>query len=384
MVVRGGYGLSYYPQSLGSNSLMKNDPFFPSYSRVSAANTGGVPTVLIKDGFPVPVVSNVVPNPAELEGSFNAVDVNFRATRYHQYNVQLEKELAGNVISVGYVGQQSSFEIGGNNGPDINLAPPGPGPVQPRRLLASKFPNVTDVLWRSSDYESSYDAAQFVFQRRMQRGLSLTTHYTRSWATKTVPPPGAVLDPTSLEPLKETAENTNSRPHAWVLQVNYMLPWGRESSNGVVRNLLGGWQVNTSTVWQAGRAYGVSNATERANTGGGDRPNQIGDPVLPSDERTVDRWFNTAAFQAQPQFTFGNAPNFIDYGPPQRRLDLSFFKEFGLGSARRLQFRYEIYNVTNTPSFNNPASALGNANFGRITSTVGVPRQMQFALKYLF
>jgi hypothetical protein len=50
----------------------------------------------------------------------------------------------------------------------------------------------------------------------------------------------------------------------------------------------------------------------------------------------------------------------------------------------RVQFRAESYNITNTPSFANPTSALGNANFGRITGTLGNPRQLQFALKLLF
>jgi hypothetical protein len=47
--------------------------------------------------------------------------------------------------------------------------------------------------------------------------------------------------------------------------------------------------------------------------------------------------------------------------------------------------RYEVYNVTNTPSFQNPVNTLGSANFGSLTTTgLAIPRQMQFAAKLLF
>ena len=72
------------------------------------------------------------------------------------------------------------------------------------------------------------------------------------------------------------------------------------------------------------------------------------------------------------------------HGPPQRRIDLSVFKSFPLMGTARLQLRAEIYNVTNTTSFANPNGQLGNAAFGTVSSTVGTPRQMQFAAKLLF
>jgi hypothetical protein len=71
-------------------------------------------------------------------------------------------------------------------------------------------------------------------------------------------------------------------------------------------------------------------------------------------------------------------------GPSQRRLDLSLFKDVVLTGAARLQLRIEAYNVTNAVNFRNPNGALGNAAFGTINETNGMPRQMQFAVKLLF
>jgi hypothetical protein len=109
----------------------------------------------------------------------------------------------------------------------------------------------------------------------------------------------------------------------------------------------------------------------------------VGDPTISNP--TVDQWFNIAAFVAQPINTIGNAPRNVLHGPPQRRVDLSLFKDVGLSATAKLQLRIECYNVTDTPSFANPAAALGAAGFGSVTSIGNsIPRQMQFAVKLLF
>ena len=75
--------------------------------------------------------------------------------------------------------------------------------------------------------------------------------------------------------------------------------------------------------------------------------------------------------------------NFL-HGPSPRRLDLSFFKDPKLNAAARLQRRIEADHVLNAVNFANPNGQVGNAAFGTISSTLGTPRQMQFAVKLLF
>ena len=55
-----------------------------------------------------------------------------------------------------------------------------------------------------------------------------------------------------------------------------------------------------------------------------------------------------------------------------------------LFSNRSLEFRAEIYNITNTPSFRNPESDLSSGDFGQITRTRGGPRVIQLGLKFRF
>jgi hypothetical protein len=216
-----------------------------------------------------------------------------------------------------------------------------------------------------------------VFQRRLHRGLSLYTHFRLAHATLDTFAP---WDPSIIEHL-DAAQDAR---RAWVFQANYELPWAR-SATGWVGGFVGGWQLNAVANWQTGVPFGVTNSTALANTGGTDRPNLVGDPELPKSERTPQRWFNTAAFQAQPAFTVGNSPPTVLHGPSQRRLDLALFKDLRLRGSATLQLRYEVYNVTNTPSFQNPVSTLGSSNFGSLTTTgLAIPRQMQFAAKLLF
>jgi hypothetical protein len=83
--------------------------------------------------------------------------------------------------------------------------------------------------------------------------------------------------------------------------------------------------------------------------------------------------------------TPGNTPRNLLTGPTAKRLDLSVFKNVSLAATRQLQLRWEIYNVTNTPIFNVPGSALGTPTFG-VISNVGnsIARQMQFAARLTF
>ena len=381
-VVRGGYGITYFPGNIASFAYMKNAPLFSIYGPVISNGTllAGAPDLFLRNGLPPqPAAPSIAPQ--DLSGAFRAVDLNFKSTRVQQFNVQVEREFAGNVVTAGYVGSRGSHVA---MNPDINQAPAAAGAIQPRRRLSGTLPQLAQLNVFMSDYETWYDALQLIFQRRLSGGLSFNTHYQLAHAQQTQP-----LNWDGL-----TVERTDAprdMRHAWVGQVNYVLPWG-ESLTGFGRGVLTGWQVNAIANYQSGEPFGVTNLAARANTGGAppagqgtDRPNLVGDPKLPANQRTVARWFNTDAFQPQPLFTLGNSPATVLHGPPQRRIDLSVFKEFAAGGSTRLQVRYEVYNLTNIANFQNPNSQLGSPAFGSISSTGNsTPRQMQFAARLLF
>jgi hypothetical protein len=72
-------------------------------------------------------------------------------------------------------------------------------------------------------------------------------------------------------------------------------------------------------------------------------------------------------------------------GPPQRQVDFSVFKNIRVSERIRSEFRAEIFNLTNTPSFNIPGTTnFQSATFGRLDSQRNNPRQIQLALKFYF
>jgi hypothetical protein len=377
MVLRGGWGLTYFPTNMHSPALFRNMPFTSNYpgAVINTGPSGGVPTVFLSTPLPEPE-----PASAEvLRGSIAAVDQDFKSMRINQFNVILEKEFGGNVASIGYIGSRTDRAVGTNlgaGGENYNMPKPGPGNVNTRRPFFSELPLIQNITLRESKYKQWYDSVQLAFSRRYRAGLTMSTHYTwqngewTGWAP---------WDRTIVERFTSPAEIE----HRIVFQTTYEIPSG--DLTGVAHGFLGGWQVNASAFWQSGTVFSISNANAQVNNGGSDRPNLIGDPNLPESERTLDRWFNTAAFQLQPQYTAGNTPNNLMYGPSQRRLDLSFFKNVSLGAARRLQLRWEIYNLTNTDNFANPNGTFGNPQFGRISSTGNnIARQMQFGARFTF
>jgi hypothetical protein len=174
------------------------------------------------------------------------------------------------------------------------------------------------------------------------------------------------------------------------------MPFGKgrrwmNSAPALLDHLVGGWQINNILTLMSGLPFTPVMQTSTLNTGTGSQfPNRIASGVLPSDQRTIERWFDASAFVAPPQFTFGNSGRNILYGPGTKQIDLSLFKSFRLAEARRIEFRAEAFNAFNTPQFNNPNATIGFAGVGRITSAGNppvyqrTPRQIQLALKLYF
>jgi hypothetical protein len=167
----------------------------------------------------------------------------------------------------------------------------------------------------------------------------------------------------------------------------YPLPFGK-ASTGMKGLLTKSWQLNLAGVWSTGLPFTVLNATDVSNTNPGayaaDRPDQLGSARLA--HPTVGRFFNMDAFAAQAPGTLGNERRNQLYGPHNRRLDVSLFKNIPIASEANLQIRAELFNVMNTANFAPPASVLGAANFGQLTQmTAGyTPRELQLAVRLQF
>jgi hypothetical protein len=166
------------------------------------------------------------------------------------------------------------------------------------------------------------------------------------------------------------------------------LPWGPGRASqvpGVLGTLASDWSLAAVVTLQSGVPIAVTQATNfNAFAGfGTQRPNRIGEPELPADERTPSRWFDTGAFAIAPQFTLGSASRNPLRGPGYRNVDLSVSRRIPLRAETAVEVRAEVFNLLNTPPLGAPNGVAGSAAFGTIT-TADDPRVVQLAVKLLF
>jgi hypothetical protein len=150
--------------------------------------------------------------------------------------------------------------------------------------------------------------------------------------------------------------------------------------------LASGWQLNGIPQLQAGFPFSVTESADRANTGvnAPERPNRVGNGILPDSEKTRQRWFDTSAYVVNPLNTYGNAGRNTLRQDGVKSADLSLFKNNFITERRlNLQFRAEFFNSLNNVNFGRPGYVIDGSAFG-VVGSAGDARQIQFALKLMF
>ena len=150
--------------------------------------------------------------------------------------------------------------------------------------------------------------------------------------------------------------------------------------------LVNDWTLTGVLTLQSGVPLAVTQTTNNnAFAGfGTQRPNLVGDPTLPADERSVNRWFNTSAFAPAPPFTIGTSSRNPVRGPAYRNLDLALMRRVPLSARRALEMRAEMFNVTNTPPSLRAEHHRRRRRRSARSPSAGDPRVVQLALKFLF
>jgi hypothetical protein len=270
-----------------------------------------------------------------------------------------------------------------------NQPVPGPGAVNPRRPL----PTFGDLSGYFSVGRSHYDSVQTAL-RKTYGSVVMLASYTFSHAlgnSVSGPqvnegPSGGIRD--YRNPMAEYGNTSYDHRHVFSLSGTYQLPFGRNrrwgsNLNGVGEAIIGGWSIDNIISLQTGGFITPSDIVNVSNSGGS-RPDVIANPngfSHPSTSAAIQQWFNTAAFQRAPNFTFGNSGTGIIEGPGYADFDLSLQKRFRVTEKVGLQFRSEFFNAFNHTNLGNPSTAFGSPSFGKISSTVGSARSIQFGLR---
>ncbi len=421
MVLRSGYGLIWQEQAGITTPF--TIPQFPFIQTVTQRSLDGVtPAFVLSTGpnvQPVPLTPD-----AGLGQGVYSVDRDLGSGYVQQWNLAVQREITGNLVAeVAYAGSkithvgipdtninQLTAEQLAQGNPLLQQVPnPYFGqiprssslgdPTIPRAQLIRPYPRFTTVsLYRNNVGNTSYHALQAKLEKRLSQGLAFLVSYTRS---KLIDDAGQVFDQSiqtgpvgnfpvadSFNRALEKDVSTGDIPNVFVTSFTYELPVGRGrrfNLSGIADKLLGGWNINGTILLQSGLPFPVTQITNfNAFAGfGTQRPNVLRNPNLSGDERATGRWFDTSAFAVAPQFTLGNSSRNPVRGPGYRTADIAFIKRMYIGEVINVEFRTEIFNLTNTPPLANPNGVLGNAAFGTITSA-GDPRVIQFGLKINF
>ena len=170
------------------------------------------------------------------------------------------------------------------------------------------------------------------------------------------------------------------RRHIFVATYTYRLPL-LSHERGFVRGPLGGWELSGVTRVQTGQYLTPVGSSSIPGTR---RAEYLGGPVdLPSDQRGVNKWFNTLAFANAPGAALGNAGVGIIEGPGWQVWDISLRKVFKINERFALRFQADSFGLFNHPNFNNPAVTRSNSDFGTITSSQPA-RNIQFGARVTF
>ncbi len=166
------------------------------------------------------------------------------------------------------------------------------------------------------------------------------------------------------------APTAGTQLHNMTISYTWDVPDGSKLwDNALTRGALDGWQLSGNTAFVSGDWAGVSfSTTDNFDFyGGGGAGGRIvltgvdprsGDNLDPNPDGT-GRYLNPAAF-ARPsgRLDLGNAPARFFRLPWIKNTDLSMFKNFQLGGGRRVQIRWEVYNLLNTVNWSGIGTTL--------------------------
>jgi hypothetical protein len=383
--VRGGFGVFY--DAITSNIIQNGtQPFRYSYT-INAPYSLTDPL----RGYPaIPTGVNLNNPPFTINPppQLTFPSPTLRTPYTYQYNLTVQRQIINDlVVEVAYVGK-----LGRKLLTDISV---NPAVYQPGATVANEnsrvvYPGFGSLSEMGTFANSAYNALQTRVNKRYSRNLMIQGTYTYSKSmddsSSSVTDTAAIPDPFNVH--AEWAPSDFYAKHIASAAVIYDLP-KLLNRNVFLRESAGGW--NFSMRWTARSGNPVNIVTGQDNALSGtpkQRPNVDGSPILPGGRSTAQKvaeWFNTSVFTVPAAGTYGDLGRNVIIGPGLNSTNVALMKNFPLGlrEGMYLQFRTEAFGVFNTPIFANPGATLGSS-LGKITSTSGGDRHLQFALKLVW
>jgi TonB dependent receptor len=378
MVIRAGFGITWDPVNIGRNPLQT----YPIISSASFPAANGFQFVApIAQGIPAVAPPTVGNGEIKIPGNIalELADPNFRRSYIQAWNLMVERELPGGWTGqAGYVGNRSLRLQNRWNANYGTIGGGTAGLVLNRRIGYTAGVNIFSD---AGGFRGYYDSLQASVQRRMTRGVTLRFTYTWSkaqgpWSGNDFGVDGYNIITPDYWGIAAKGVKSYDRTQNFNASFSAELPFGAGkgmATSGVPAALLGGWQFNGLYTAYTGGPFTVTSSAASLNAPGN---SQIADQIKGSVETfgNVDRWFDISAYAPVTAARFGNSGWNQLRGPGMHNVDLSIYRSFKVTESVGVQFRAEMFNISNTPHFANPSGDSNGANFGRITSLANTGR----------
>ena len=352
--IRAGAGIFYSRNSISEDLSLPVNP--PTITRVQWSWNGA--SVRPLDSLPEDVTLLGSQGVAQ-----NGKSINAESPGSYQWNLTIERELHRDTkLEVAYVGNRGYHLPGGYW---MNTVAPEDRQAAAVAFLRQEDPSIHypmaplsgtghgPLVWgRGAD--SWYHSLQAHLVRRFSRRLSYQASYTWSKLLSTSPRMNVVSAFTdTYNTAYDKGRPDFDRPHIVSANLIYQTPALGRLGRGLGQ-LLGNWETTAIFSAASGWPYTIS-VTDQLTGTVGNRPDLVGDPN--AGPKTVDRWFNTAAFALRPKLgELGRSPVGAVRGPGIQNLDFGLNKDFDkvrwfTPEGARIQFRAEFFNAFNKTQF---------------------------------
>jgi len=396
-VVRSAYTLSNYLEGTGTNLRL---PINPPFAHETDANytSEPLPGSTLDQGF-----ATLQPTSNPFQGALIRLwDPNIRPAVSNQWSFTIQQQLTNSLtLQVGYVGQRTTHLMVPMPYFQKQLLPDGTVVGSPYLSGNPTVYNaISQISGTASNGDQSYNSLQAVLQKRLSGGLEGSVAYTYSkcmtnssgyygsWGGQTTPTSPYFQNLYDMK--SEWGPCYYDTTHILTSYAVYDVPVGRgrtfgKDMNRVADAFLGGWQISPILTLHTGFALTLSGPDASGTNSRGARPDCIAPPHVFGYQNSPlggYQWFDPNSYAAPAPHTFGTCGVGTVRGPGLKNLDLSLGKFFNFTEQKKLEFRAEAVNLTNTPIINSPNTGLG--------STVGLAqssqpgRQVQLALKLYF
>jgi hypothetical protein len=312
---------------------------------------------------------------------------NFKLGTTASWNLSVEQEIGSDMaLHLAYVGSESYHQT--------TVIDQNPG-IYADGGARSRYTSFANILTDYSNANASYNSLQVGLEKRLSHNLQFMSNFTWSRTIDLSASGNISFGSPQLGDPFDLAWNRGvsflNVPLISISNFVYTTP-GLPRSNPFLRGVLGSWEVSGIVTSQSGSPFTIIGGNGSNNSEAlqyGDRadfvPGQSLNVHEGSRQQWLNRYFNTAAFSQNTPGTFGNTGKNILTGPAVNTADLGLIKNWRIRERYQAQFRWEMFNALNHPSFGTPSNDPTSANFGQITSTGAVPpRVMQGAVKIDF